>query len=81
MDKSAYKDGIKKAKKGSTYEYCGSGRGVPGIPNLVTTEEAIELGALDILQSALTLGVYQESKKKKQSQEKPQEEPEATNDN
>lgn len=41
-----------------TYKYVGDGAGIPGLPHIVTTAEAAELGETDVLQAAIQNGDY-----------------------
>lgn len=43
---------------GTTYEFCGEGLGIPGLPHQVTTEDAQALGVVDTLRAALANGSY-----------------------
>ena len=40
------------------YTYLGNGMGVPGLPHLVSDDEAAELGVLHILREAIENGSY-----------------------
>ena len=42
------------------FEYVGNGMGVPGLPHLVSDDEAAELGVLHILNEAVKNGSYVE---------------------
>lgn len=42
------------------YKYVGDGLGVPGLPHVLTDEEAKALGVGDLLKQAVTLGYYVE---------------------
>ena len=42
------------------YKYVGNGMGVPGLPHLVSDDEAAELGVLHILREAIENGSYVE---------------------
>lgn len=42
------------------YQYAGNGMGVPGLPHLVSDDEAAELGVLHILNEAIKNGSYVE---------------------
>jgi hypothetical protein len=43
------------------YFYAGNGMGVPGLPHLVSDDEAAELGVLHILREAIENGSYVET--------------------
>lgn len=43
------------------YEYVGDGMGVPGLPHVITDEQAKELGVEKILTAAIANGSYRES--------------------
>ena len=43
------------------YKYVGNGMGVPGLPHLVSDDEAAELGVLHILREAIENGSYVET--------------------
>ena len=43
------------------YTYVGNGMGVPGLPHLVSDDEAAELGVLHILNDAIKNGSYVEA--------------------
>lgn len=43
------------------YKYVGNGMGVPGLPHLVSDDEAAELGVLHILNEAVENGSYVET--------------------
>ena len=43
------------------YKYVGNGMGVPGLPHLVSDDEAAELGVLHILNEAIKNGSYVET--------------------
>ena len=45
-----------------TYKYVGDGAGVPGLPHVVTEDEAKMLGVDELLKQAVSVGVYQEVK-------------------
>ena len=45
-----------------TYKYVGDGAGVPGLPHVVTEDEAKMLGVEELLKQAVAVGVYQEVK-------------------
>lgn len=49
----------------TTYQYVGDGMGLPGLPNVVTDDEAKEAGVLDLLENAVQVGVYVEVKPSK----------------
>jgi hypothetical protein len=40
------------------WHYRGDGQGVPGIPHVISREEAERLGMLDLLDAAIAAGVY-----------------------
>jgi hypothetical protein len=42
------------------YKYAGDGAGLPGLPNEVTEAEAEAAGMLEVLQAAVSLGMYVE---------------------
>lgn len=55
----------------TTYQYVGDGMGLPGLPNVVTDDEAKEAGVLDLLENAVQVGVYVEVKEVKPSKVEP----------
>ena len=48
-----------------SFHFVGTGDGIPGLPHLVTDEEAKALGLSDVLRSAIANGNYVEEKASK----------------
>ena len=44
------------------YEFTGDGAGVPGLPHVISEEEAEQLGLAGLLQAAIENGNYRERK-------------------
>lgn len=40
------------------YKYIGGGLGIPGLPQILTDKEAVNLGVLDLLKDAVKAGKY-----------------------
>ena len=40
------------------FRFCGEGAGVPGLPHVVTSKQAEELGLLEVLDAAVRNGNY-----------------------
>lgn len=43
----------------ATFQFCGDGMGIAGLPHTVTANQAKELGLLEVLEAALKNGNYE----------------------
>lgn len=53
------------------FRYIGGGRGVPGLPHILTWQEALRLGVDDALEAAVMNGKYEQVNPEPEPQEEP----------